>query len=153
GLTPAAIRNGRADLLRDPVIIRHAGRGVAGVVSLAGVKFTTARRAAEAAVDTVCRELGRSPRHSGTASAPLPHAGISDVEGRLVETMRATGASLERDVMDHLTSWYASEAPAVVEHGVHERLLDRVAPDSPVLACEIAYAARHADAVRLGDAV
>ena len=153
GLVPAVAKGRGVDLLPDPAIARHTGTGGSHVVSLVGVKFTTARWAAERAVTLACRDHGGHHRRSRTAAAPLPHAGIADVEGRLVETLRAIGVELDRDVIDHLTGWYGTEASDVVRHAAARNRLDRIDPRSPVLAGEIAYAAEREDAIRLADAV
>jgi glycerol-3-phosphate dehydrogenase len=152
GLVPA-ISNGRStDLLPEPAIARHSVAG-SSLIALVGAKYTTARWAAERAVDLAARDAGGHHRRSRTSSATLPHAGIADVEGRLVETMRGLGIDLDRDVIDHLTSWYGTEASEVVRHAAETGTLDRLAPASPVIAGEISYAATRADAVRLADAV
>jgi glycerol-3-phosphate dehydrogenase len=153
GLVPAVVRNGRADLLAEHEVIRHAGRGVRGLVSLVGVKYTTARWAAAQAVDAVCAELGGRHPRSRTADATLPHAAIADTEGRLTETERALGLTLDRDVFQHLASWYGTEAPAAIEHAARRGLLDRLDPEAPVLAGEIAYAVATSAAQRLADVV
>ncbi len=151
GLTPAVVNGRQADLLAEPQITRPSS--TKGVMSIVGVKYTTARAAAERAIDAVCAEVGGHRRPSSTASTTLPHAGIADVEGRLVETLRALGVDLDRDVIEHLTGWYGTEASDVVRTAASANELDRVSPDSPVLAGEIGYAARHAQAKRLSDAV
>ncbi|HYN08565.1 MAG TPA: FAD-dependent oxidoreductase [Vicinamibacterales bacterium] len=153
GLVPAVAGGRGADLLPEPVITKHNVAGGSTLVSLVGVKYTTARWAAEHAIDLACRELGGHHRRSRTASSPLPHAGIADVEGRLVETLRALGVDLDRDVIDHLTGWYGTEASDVVRHAADTGRLDRLAPTTPVLSGEISYAAANADAVRLSDVV
>jgi glycerol-3-phosphate dehydrogenase len=153
GLVPAVATGRGADLLPDPAIAHHTGTGGSNVVSLVGVKFTTARWAAERAVNLASRDIGGHHRRSRTAATPLPHAGIADVEGRLVETLRALGVELDRDVIDHLTGWYGTEASDVVRYAAARNRLDRLDPHSPVLAGEMAYAAEHAHAVRLADAV
>jgi glycerol-3-phosphate dehydrogenase len=152
GLVPAVTRGGTADLLPEPLIARHTAGG-SHLVSLVGVKYTTARWAAERAVSLACQDLGGHHRRSRTAAAPLPHAGIADVEGRLVETLRSLGLELDRDVIDHLTGWYGTEASDVVRYAADRNRLDRIAPQSAVLSGEIAYAAERADALRLEDAV
>jgi glycerol-3-phosphate dehydrogenase len=152
GLTPAVVRNGKADLLPEPEVTRQTGDG-AGVISLIGVKFTTARAAAERAVDAACSELAGRFRRSRTATTPLPHADIADVEGRLIETLRELDLALDRDVMDHLTGWYGTEASDVVRYAAHAHLLERLSPDMAVLAAEMAYAVDHAQARTLADAV
>jgi glycerol-3-phosphate dehydrogenase len=151
GLAPAVVANGRADLQMEPAIVQH--QDAPGLFSLVGVKLTTARLAAEHAVDAVCAGLGRRGKRCRTAIAPLPHAGIADVEGRLAETLRATGTVLDRDVTTHLTAWYGTEASALIESCVATSRLDRLSPDVPVLAGEIAYATEHMGAIRLADAV
>jgi glycerol-3-phosphate dehydrogenase len=153
GLVPAVARGSRMELLPDPVVERHSGAGGSRLISLVGVKYTTARRAAEDAVDAACREIGGHHRRCRTATTPLPHAGIADVEGRLVETLRALGMDLDRETIDHLTGWYGTEASDVVRHAASCNRLDRITDRSPVLSGEISYAAEHADAVRLADAV
>jgi glycerol-3-phosphate dehydrogenase len=153
GLTPATTVRGRVDLLPEPRVIRHARRGRAGLLSLVGVKYTTARWAAARAVDAACEELGRPRGRCRTASTALPHAGVADVSGRLTETLRALDIVLDRDVADHLGAWYGTEAPAVVEHAAARQLLSRIDPSSPVLEGEVSYALAHARAVRLADVV
>jgi glycerol-3-phosphate dehydrogenase len=153
GLTPAETRSGRANLLPEPRVTRHASQGVHGLVSLVGVKYTTSRLAAERAIDAVCAELERPKGHCRTAALELPFAGVADVEGRLLETLRDLDLTLDRDVLAHLAGWYGSEASDVVRHARDAGLLDRLSSDAPVLAGEIGYAVDRGAARRLGDAV
>lgn len=153
GLVPAIVRAGRADLLPNPQITAHKSAGAPGLVSLIGVKYTSARSAAERAVDMALRELGRGRGRCRTDSTPLPHAGVADAEGRLVETLRSLHLTLDRDVIDHLTAWYGTEATEVVRHAAVAKLLDRIDDKHPMLCGEIDYAAFNAQAVHLADAV
>ena len=153
GLTPAVVRNGRAELMPEPQVISHAREGAAGVHSLVGVKFTTARRAAEHAIDAVCKDLGRSRGRCLTARQPLPFAGIADFEGRLVETLREAGVELDRDVMDHFGAWYGTEASTVIEFARTAGLTERLAPGCPILTGEVAYAVEFGATVHLSDVV
>ena len=75
------------------------------------------------------------------------------MEERLVETQRAMGLTLEREVVEHLASWYGTEAPDVLEYSASRHLVGRLAASSPVLGGEVAYATEHSSAVRLSDAV
>ncbi len=122
-------------------------------MSLVGVKYTTARWAAEQAVDAVVSELGGRHGACRTGNFPLPHAGIADVEGRLVEMQRALQHALEPDVAEHLASWYGTEAPDVLEHAVAQGRAERLGAATPVLAGEIGYAIATGSAVRLTDVV
>lgn len=147
GLVPAVIRKGRVDLLPEPAVLTHPG--LSGAVSLVGVKYTTARLAAERAVDA----LALARRSGRTGTALLPHADVADSDGLLVEVLRQRGRTLDRDVMQHLASWYGTEGAVVVAASAEGDGLERLSPETPVLCGEIAYAARHAAAVRLSDLV
>jgi glycerol-3-phosphate dehydrogenase len=75
-----------AALRHDDVVIDHqAEDGIAGLVSVQLSKFTTARRAAERAVDLVGQRLGRATPACRTGSTALP--GVS-VDGPLAERAR-----------------------------------------------------------------
>jgi glycerol-3-phosphate dehydrogenase len=152
GLTPALVRKGRVDLQPETGILRPGQGAPAGVFALVGVKFTAAREAAETAVDNVFAVLGRKA-HGTTATTPLPHAGIADVEGLLSETLRSLDAPLAPDEFRHLTAWYGTEAPSVASFGAARGLLTRLGAETPVLAAEIAYAVEHAFACKLSDVV
>jgi glycerol-3-phosphate dehydrogenase len=70
GLVPG--RGGASGLSTRPRLHDHeAEDGLAGLVSLQGVKYTTARLVAERAVDLVIRRLGRETPACRTAVTPL----------------------------------------------------------------------------------
>jgi glycerol-3-phosphate dehydrogenase len=153
GLVPATLSGGRTSLLPESKVIRHAGAGAKGLLTLVGTKYTTARRSAAHAVDAVMHELGRSTGRCRTDSMPLPHAGIADVEGRLTETQRALGIRLDRDTIEHLSGWYGTEAVTVLRYCVEHAAADRLTADRPLLRGEFGYAVDQAAALRLSDAV
>ena len=73
GLVPG--RGGASGLSTRPRLHDHeAEDGLPGLVSLQGVKYTTARAVAERAVDLVVRRLGRAAPPCRTAVTPLPEA-------------------------------------------------------------------------------
>jgi glycerol-3-phosphate dehydrogenase len=154
GLVPATAGPRGLDLPRDFDVRDHAAAGQPHVVSIIGAKYTTARRAAEVAVDRVCRALGRPAGRSVTAERVLPHAGIADVEGQLIEACRAANVTLPPAVQAHLSGWYGTEAPAVFGYALASPFgLATVTSDSPVLLAELAFARDHAMAVTPDDAI
>jgi glycerol-3-phosphate dehydrogenase len=153
GLTPATVKQGRADLMPESVVIDHAARGAPGLLSLVGVKFTTARASAEMAVNAVVRLLRKRVRPCETAAIALPHAGLANAQEELAHTADDLGRPIDAVVTAHLISWYGTEAPAVLRWSAERSLLDRVDSAQPVLAGEIAYAKAHADAIHVDDAV
>src|SRR5437763_1980434 len=61
GIVPA--QNGRRGLtlLRHSKVLDHASDGLTNLISIVGVKYTTARAVAEQVIDLVLRKLGRPP--------------------------------------------------------------------------------------------
>ena len=77
GLVPG--RGGASGLATRPRLHDHeAEDDLPGLVSLQGVKYTTARRVAEQAVDLVVRRLSRDVPSCRTAVTPLPEARLLD---------------------------------------------------------------------------
>jgi glycerol-3-phosphate dehydrogenase len=83
---------------RGLVIDHEAEDGVPGLITLVSVKYTTARAAAERAVDVAARRLGRSVAASRTAWTPLNAARPG--EGPLADRTRH---AVERESARHLT--------------------------------------------------
>jgi glycerol-3-phosphate dehydrogenase len=85
GLVPG--RRDASGLSTRPRLHDHeAEDGLPGLVSLQGVKYTTARAVAERAIDLVGRRLGRLLLACRTATTLLPQAGL--LEGSLEERVR-----------------------------------------------------------------
>jgi glycerol-3-phosphate dehydrogenase len=79
GIVPAALAHGRVALLGRSRIIDHAREGgPSNLVSIVGVKYTTARVVAERAVDLIIGKLGGPPASCRTADTILPGAAIDD---------------------------------------------------------------------------
>jgi glycerol-3-phosphate dehydrogenase len=80
GIVPATQVGGRLSLLQHSRIIDHATQGMDGLISVVGVKYTTARAVAERVVDLVLKKLGRPPVASRTATTTLPGAALGDTD-------------------------------------------------------------------------
>jgi glycerol-3-phosphate dehydrogenase len=129
GVVPAVRRDGRLALAGDSRIVDHAGDGLKGLISIVGVKYTTARAVAERAVDLAFTKLGRPPVACRTAEVTLPTGGIGDrlpddpIRHAIEEEMAQTLA----DVMIRRTGAGAAGYPGdamVTEHGsAMQRLL------------------------------
>jgi glycerol-3-phosphate dehydrogenase len=78
GVVPAVVRSdGRATLEGHEQVRDHADKGVEGLVSVAGTKYTTARAVAERVTNRLCAKLGRSPVPCRTADEPLPFSELT----------------------------------------------------------------------------
>jgi glycerol-3-phosphate dehydrogenase len=81
GIVPAAVANGRLSLLGQSRIIDHGmGGNPTKLISIVGVKYTTARIVAERAVDALMTKLGRAPVACRTGDTLLPGAGLEDAD-------------------------------------------------------------------------
>lgn len=164
-LVPAEPGAGRPEFKAEPELVDHGHPGrapaespaVPGFYSLIGVKYTTARKAAEQAVDRIARSAGRQLRPCRTAATVLPSAEIADVEAILVEAARRAGLpadALSPAIVRHLAAWYGSAtAPVVAEMAERPEWREPLSKDTLVTGAEIAHAARHEQALRLRDAV
>jgi glycerol-3-phosphate dehydrogenase len=153
GLTPAIVHRGVAELMPESMVRSHAGEGRPGLLSVVGVKFTTARWTAETAVDLVCAELSRTAPRSRTAETALPFAVLPSKLAELVDTLTLRYRHVTPEAIGHVVSWYGDEAEAVLTFASERGLVDTLGPTVPVLSGEIAYAAVHSQARHLADAV
>ena len=85
-----------------------------GIVSVAGVKYTTARAVAEQVTDTVARKLQRSTARCRTAATPLPGGDLVDIGAETVSARREHG-DLASSTISHLVAAYGSRYRQVLE--------------------------------------
>ena len=102
GLLPMVSGEGHdVRLLKESQVVDHGQHGLPGLVSVFGVRYTTARHTAEQAVDAAFRSMGHaSPPPCRTAETPLLGGSMNhvdnflkavllrDVEGVPTETLR-----------------------------------------------------------------
>jgi len=80
GIVPAAVANGQLSLLGQSRIIDHGRSGgtLPELISIVGVKYTTARVVAERTVDLVLQKISRPASPCRTGDTILPGAGLDD---------------------------------------------------------------------------
>jgi glycerol-3-phosphate dehydrogenase len=117
GLTPAAKepRGSEVQRTRRGVVLDHGeAHGIDGLVSLQGVKYTTARLVAESVVDLALAKLGRPPVACRSWQTKLPGArGFDPEAARQVARSGVTPAAY--DAADALVADMGSLWPAVRE--------------------------------------
>lgn len=154
GLLPAVTATtDRVTLLRDSPVIDHARDGVRGLASLIGVRYTTARRSAEQAIDLVGHLLGRPLPPSATATTRLDGGAIDDFARYLRDSVAAA---------PHLPGVEVGIGRLVRAYGTHHTLVlalmtarpELATPLSdrcPVTRAEVVYAVTSEMAHRLTD--
>ncbi|MEQ1912880.1 MAG: glycerol-3-phosphate dehydrogenase C-terminal domain-containing protein, partial [Vicinamibacterales bacterium] len=79
GVVPARMQHNQTPTLEGhDCVFEHPAEGLAGLISVAGTKYTTARGVAERIVDRVFALLQRAPAPSVSASRPLPHVSLEN---------------------------------------------------------------------------
>ncbi len=145
GVVPATMRGGRIDLADRPIIREHRQDGVDGAVTLIGVKYTTARAAAEQAVTLSMAQLGR---HAPPRTAELRLA------GGIPDDTSSPVPGLDDESWRHLQRIYGAEAGRVAAPArTSPALAARLHPSLPVTGAQVLEAARHEMALTLDDAV
>lgn len=90
GLTPAEepqpgqAANSEAKRSHQSKIIDHATNGTEGIISIIGIKYTTARLTAEKSIDLACKKLGRRGLACSTRTQPLENSNTKNVD---IETL------------------------------------------------------------------
>jgi glycerol-3-phosphate dehydrogenase len=154
GMLPAAPGSDAVEvqLLKHRRIHDHGAEGAKGLFSIVGVKWTTARRVAEEAVDAAEARLRPGIPPSRPREQPLPGGDIEDVERFLAEAPRPDGIASAS--WRHLLGTYGTKYRQVLSYTRKDgRLSETIAEGSPVIAAELMHGIEHEMAQHLGDVV
>jgi len=131
----------------------HRERGVEGLVTLIGIRYTTARGDSARALDMLLQQMPHAPGRAPTERVPLAGGDIAN--------FGALQASARREVSPRVPS--ATLQAWLRNYGTEYRALAALAEESPeqreslggtdALAAEVTYAVRHEMAMRLQDVV
>jgi len=153
GAVPAVVANGRMVLQGHEQVRDHSRQGIDGLVSVAGVKYTTARAVAQHVSDKVVRKLQRSAAPCRTAVTPLPGGDLVDNAAEVASAGREH-ADLSSGTLSHLVAAYGSRYRHVLELASgRSEWRSPISDDSPVIGAELVWAVRHEMALTLDDAV
>lgn len=125
GVVPAVRdRHGVLGLMGHHQIHDHDAEGVAGALSIVGVKYTTGRGVAEQAVDRVVRKLG--------GTAPPCRTGITRLPGADLDSLDAETGRAEAEAGGLLAP--GALAAVVATHGTRWRRVVSLCREDPTLA-------------------
>jgi glycerol-3-phosphate dehydrogenase len=117
GLLPAADldpRSGSVDLVRHHYIHDHQPDGAAGLLSVVGVKYTTARQVAQEVIDRVFHTWGKQGPASVSASKSLQGGEIRRFDEFVQELIKEQPCGLSESCLQSLARNYGSDLPAVL---------------------------------------
>jgi glycerol-3-phosphate dehydrogenase len=156
GLLPMVSGSDRhVQLLRESAVVDHARDGCNGLVSMFGVRYTTARATAERAVDMVFRLRGHTvPPPCRTAETPVAGGAIAHKEPFVRAVTGRDLAGVSRDMLRRLALTYGTQYDQVLQ-GLHDDagLAAPLGAHCEVSGVEILHAVRREAAVHLTDAL
>jgi glycerol-3-phosphate dehydrogenase len=148
-------KGNRFKLLREGRVIDHQfEHGIPELISLVGVKYTTAREVAQEGVDLAIQKLGQKRAACRTHEEPVMGGRIDQFGDFLAqEKIRALG-SLDPDIIEHLIYTYGTEYARILEYvKENPQFGERVGEDSTVIKAEVVHAVRCEMAQTLPDVV
>lgn len=148
GLLPEADGTPGPDvaLQRAPQVIDHRKDGMRGLLSIVGVKWTTACEVGARAAVLACRLL-RKPAQP-TRPRTLEEAGTPIGQAQGLEEL----AELEPALLAHLDDSY-SRKQVIALLREDPTFVGRIVPDMPMVMGQVVYAVRHEMALHLRDVV
>lgn len=156
GLLPMISGEGsKVRLLRESQVVDHSKHGLPGLVSMFGVRYTTARHTACEAVDAVFRTLGHAtPPPCRTAETPLQGGSIYSMDNFLRAVAQRDVDGISPDTLKRIATTYGTGYDRVLQIARDVPALGRpLGRECSVLGAEILYAARTEMALKLGDAL
>lgn len=156
GLLPMVSGEGlHVRLLKESQVVDHAPLGLSGLVSMFGVRYTTARHTAQQAVDTVFKVLGhQSAPACRTAETPLAGGAITQVDAFLKAAMARDVAGIPSTTVRRIATTHGTGYDRILQIARDQPALRApLGSECAVLGAEILYAARHEMAPKLADAV
>ena len=139
----------------EPILAKHyqisasSASGLTGLISVFGVKYTTARNVAQKTVDIVFKSWGKTPPISISATTPLYGGQIEDFPDFLERSIANTPVGLTAEVMPHLVYNYGSAYPEVLQYLDNSQELNEKA----LIQAEVIYGIREEMAQTLKDII
>ncbi len=152
GINP---RTGDVQLIRHFHIHDHASTdGISGLITVVGVKYTTARDVAKRTLDLIAGKMGKTLPKCETEITRLYGGEIERLADFLNENVADKTHHLDEKVMHHLSYNYGSAIGDILQYEKEDpRALEKVSGSEEVLAAEVVHAVREEMAIRLSDVV
>ena len=136
------------------ILIDHSHRdGLEGLVSLIGVRATTARGIAEKAINMIMRNLGKNHMICKTAITPIYGGDIRSFGDFRNERLSELPPSLKPEQKDALLHNYGSKYGEVIKYGEENPSWISPIGGSTVLKAEVVHAVREEMAQKLVDVI
>ncbi len=138
---------------RFRIVDHEPADGISGLVSVAGIRWTTSGDVAEKAVNLVFRKLGQEPPKRMRAETPVYGGAIDNFSEFSKRETRRRPFGLSEEVMDHLLRNHGSAYPEILGVIEENPELQETIGSSTVIKAEVVHAVRVEMAQKLGDVV
>ena len=154
GLLPAAPNGDGLELATASAVVDHRNDAIHGLVSLLGVRYTTARETAERAVDAVVDQVGRAVDACRTATTPLAGGDMPDVDAFVRAVAAESDSRVPAELRRRLANTYGTRYRALAaELAASPSSRVPLSTTCDVTVGEVRHAVRDEMAVRLSDAL
>ncbi len=128
--------------------------GIRGIISVSGVKFTTARAVAEKTINLVLSKFGEKPIPCTTGTVPVYGGNICCQDTVLREAMEQKPNDLSFETVHHIVNTYGSAFSEIFQYsGEDHNLSSRVVAHMPVTKAEVVHGVRKEMAQTLSDII
>ncbi len=138
---------------RSLMIDHEKDHKVGGLITLIGVRATTARGMAEKAIDLVARKIPGNHKVCSTETTPLFGGDMDSLKDVVEEAQKIRPARMEPDSLTALVGNHGTRYKEVLQIILEGPDLLPVFKGSHVLKAEVVYAIRHEMALHLSDVV
>jgi glycerol-3-phosphate dehydrogenase len=153
-MVPGSHDGNGVTLVKKYRIRDHRIEGIDGLITMMGVKYTTARGVAEKAVDRVFGVLEKKAPKSRTAMTPLHGGAIESFSDFLDQEVERKPHGLNEESVRHLVQTYGSAYGEVLRYVEHDRSWAQpLVEASPVLRAEVLHAVREEQALDLASVI
>jgi len=158
GLLPRAdihSGTGEVQMLKHYRILDHSkADGTEGLVSVIGVKYTTARDVAERVVDLVFKKLSKRWVPSQTARLPVYGGELEDIDRVVNSELAKEPKAISNETIRHLIQTYGSHYRDIIQYARGKpALFQPVDSTATVTKAEIVYGVREEMAQKLSDVI
>jgi glycerol-3-phosphate dehydrogenase len=154
-VNPEDANKQQVKLTRDGMVIDHLKKDkISGLISILGVKYSTARVVAEQAMDLAVNQLGRKTQKCQTHTTPVKGGKIEDFRAFLRQARAEVTGVINERFIEHLVHTYGSEYRNLLQCVMKQPdLARRIDPPLPVTVAEVEHAVHHEMALTLADVI
>ncbi len=158
GLLPrrdAASPTNHPQLAKHSMIYDHEKMtGIKGMISVSGVKFTTARAVAEKTIDLVLLKFRSKAIPCTTGTVPVYGGDMACLDDVLRQAMKQKPSGLSSETVQHIVTTYGSRFSEIFQYSKEDHNLgSRVVAHMPVIQAEVIHGVRKEMAQTLSDIV